>query len=238
MKRTFAIAVRVAVAAAAAIVLAVPAHAQSSRPTVAMLDLDFGAVQHWWEGNWDIGKGVADLIVDGLVEDGSYRVIERKRLDAILAEQNFSNSDRAAPSEKSVAQIGKALGVKYLITGSITKFGTENKNVGVGGGGFGVGGFGIGSVGTKKGKATVALALRVIDTTTGEIMATAKGEGESKRSGLMLGGGAGGGGGAGVGGVSMGSSDFRETVLGEATEAAVKMAVDKLVAAKGRITNP
>ena len=97
-------------------------------------------MQQWWEGNWDIGKGVADLIVDGLVEDGSFRVIERKRLDAILAEQNFSNSERADPSAASVAKIGKALGVKYLIVGSITKFGTEKKSMGVGGGGFGRGG--------------------------------------------------------------------------------------------------
>jgi hypothetical protein len=36
----------------------------------------------------------------------------------------------------------------------------------------------------------------------------------------------------------MGSSEYRTTILGEATEAAVKMVVDKLVAAKGRITNP
>ena len=69
MRRTFTMAARVAVAAVAAIVLATPAYAQSSRPTVALLDLEFGAVQKWWEGNWDIGKGVADLIVDGLVED-------------------------------------------------------------------------------------------------------------------------------------------------------------------------
>ena len=80
--------------------------------------------------------------------------------------------------------------------------------------------------------------MRVIDTATGEIMASAKGEGESKRTGLMLGGGGAGGGGGGFGGVSMGSSDFRETILGEATEAAVKMVVEKLVAAKSRIANP
>jgi len=238
MKRTFTILARTALVTVAAVVLAAPAHAQSSRPTVAILDLEFGAVQKWWEGNWDIGKGIADLVVDGLVEDGSYRVIERKRLDALLAEQNFSNSDRADPGAKTVSQLGKALGVKYLLVGSITKFGTENKNIGVGGGAFGGGRLGIGSVGTKKGKATVAVAIRVIDTSTGEIMASAKGEGESKRSGLMLGGGGAGGGGGGFGGISMGSSDFRETVLGEATEAAVKMVVEKLVAAKGRIANP
>ncbi len=238
MRRTFTMAARVAVAAMAAIVLAAPAHAQSSRPTVALLDLEFGAVQKWWEGNWDIGKGVADLIVDGLVEDGSYRVIERKMLEKIMAEQNLAASDRAEPGNEAVAKIGRLLKVKYLIVGSITKFGTENKNLGVGGGGFGRLGGALGSVGTKKGKATVTITARVIDTATGEIMASAKGEGESKRTGLMLGGGGAGTGGGGFGGVTMGSSDFRETVLGEATEAAVKMVVEKLVAAKGRITNP
>jgi curli biogenesis system outer membrane secretion channel CsgG len=212
------------------------ASAQSSRPTVALLDLDFGSVQDWWGGNWDIGKGVADLIVDELVNDGSYRVIERKRLDAILAEQEFSNSDRADPDAKAVAQIGKALGVKYLIVGSITKFGTEKKDVGVGGAGWGGGGFGVGKVGTSQGKATVALAIRMIDTSTGEIMASAKGQGVSKRSGLLLGGGGGNWHGAGLGEINMGSSEYRETILGEATEIAVKDVSAKLISAKGRLT--
>src|SRR6266542_1814366 len=158
---------RLLMAAVAVAALATPAAAQSKRPTVAILDLDFGAIEHWWSGNWDIGKGVADLVVDGLVEEGSYRVIERKRLDALLAEQNFSNSDRAEPGAAKVAKLGKALVVKFLIVGSISKFGTENKDVKVGGGGFGGGKFGLGNVGTKKGKATVALALRVVDTSTG-----------------------------------------------------------------------
>lgn len=210
------------------------ANAQSSRPTVAVLDFDFGTVERWWSGTWDIGKGISDLLVDELVNDGSFRVIERKRLDAILAEQNFSNSDRADPSQASVAKIGKALGVKYMIVGSITKFGTENKRVGVGGGGFGGGRFGLGKVGTSQGKATVAVTARIIDTTTGEILVSKKGEGTSKRSGLLLGG-AGGGGGGAMGGIEMGSSDFRETVLGEATEAAVKALGTNLTEAKARL---
>jgi curli biogenesis system outer membrane secretion channel CsgG len=89
----------------------VSAQGKSARPTVALLDFDFGTVQQWWSGNWDIGKGISDMIVDELVNDGSFRVIERKRLDAILAEQNFSNSERADPDAASVAKIGKALGV-------------------------------------------------------------------------------------------------------------------------------
>jgi curli biogenesis system outer membrane secretion channel CsgG len=209
---------------------AAPAAAQSTRATVALLDFDFGTIDHWW-GNQDIGKGIADLLVDGLVEDGSYRVIERKRLEAILAEQNFSNSDRADPAAAKIAKIGKALGVKYLIVGSITKFGMEDKGMKIGAGGWGGGKFGLGDVGTKKGKATVAIAARMIDTATGEIMAVAKGEGTSSRSGLLLGG----AGNHGGGSIEFGASNFRETVLGEATDAAVKLVVTKLVAAKSRL---
>jgi curli biogenesis system outer membrane secretion channel CsgG len=217
-------------AALAVLAFAAPAAAQAGRPAVALLDFDYASLNAWW-GNQDIGKGIADLLVDGLVEDGSYRVIERKRLDAILAEQNFSNSDRADPGAAKTAQIGKALGVKYLIVGSITKFGMEQKGTSISGGGWGYGGFGVGEVGTKKGKATVAITARMVDTSTGEILASAKGEGTSSRSGLLLGGAVPHGGAS----ISFGSSEFRDTVLGEATEAAVKQVTAKLIAAKTRL---
>lgn len=207
--------------------------AQTTRPTVTILDFEFGSVQRWWSGNQDIGKGIADMLVDELVNDGSFRVIERKRLDILLAEQNLSASERADPSARTIAQIGKLLGVKYLVTGSITKFGTEQSSKSVGGGGFGAK-YGVGSVGTSKGKASVAITARIVDTTTGEIVASAKGDGTSKRSGLMLSGG-GGGGVSGVGHLAFGSSDFRDTIIGEATDAAVKATAAKLVAAKARM---
>src|SRR4051812_5462791 len=172
--------------------------AQSSRPTVAILNFDYGTIEHWWGGNQDIGQGISDLLVDELVNDGSFRMIERKRLDAILAEQNFSQSERADPSAKTLAQVGKVLGVKYLVVGSVTKFGTEKSNKSFGGGGVGCK-YGGREVGAAKGKANVAITARMISTTTGEILVSAKGDGTSKRSGLLLGGAGGGGGGAGVG---------------------------------------
>ena len=89
--------------------------AVSEKKRVAILDFDFGTVQQWWSGNWDIGKGISDLLVTELVNDGTYRVIERKSLDAVLAEQNFSNSDRANASTAS--KIGKLLGVNAMIVG-------------------------------------------------------------------------------------------------------------------------
>ena len=90
-------------------------------------------------------------------------------------------------------------------------------------------------MGREKGKANVAITARMIDVSTAEIMASAKGEGMSSRSGLLLAGGGGSWGGAGMGEIDMSSSDYRETILGEATELAVKDVAAKLVAAKGRL---
>jgi len=226
--------VRTVACTAAVVACAWSAAAQTSRPTVAVLNFDYGTIEHWWNGNQDIGQGIADLLVDELVNDGTFRMIERKRLDAILAEQNFSQSERADPSAKTLAQVGKVLGVRYLVVGSVTKFGTEKSNKSFSGGGFGSK-FGVGEVGTAKGKANVAIAARMISTTTGEILISAKGDGTSKRSGLLLGGGAGGGGGAGAGRIEFGSSDFRDTILGEATDMAVKTTVAQLLAKKDRL---
>ena len=210
--------------------------AQSKRPTVALLDFDYGTVQQWWSGNWDIGKGISDMLVDELVNDGTYRIIERKRLDAILAEQNFSNSERADPSAATMAKVGKVLGVKYLIVGSITKFGTEQKKQGVGGGGFGYGGFGIGKVGREKGKANVAITARMIDVVDcgdhgqrqgrGHVVAQRPAARRRRRRLAAA---------PGWARLTMSSSDYRETILGEATELAVKEVAAKLVAAKGRL---
>ena len=215
------------------IFVSLPLSAQSNRPTIAVLNFEFGSVQQWWSGNQDIGTGISDMLVDELVNTGSFRVIERKQLEAIMAEQNLAQSERADPSAKTVAQIGKLLGARYIVTGSVTKFGTENSNKSISGGGWGSK-YGVGSVGTAKGKANVAITTRIIDTTTGEIMASAKGEGTSKRSGLLLAGGGGGAAGA-AGSIEFGSSGFRDTILGEATEIAVKETAGKLVAAKPRL---
>ncbi len=205
----------------------------TQKKRVAILNFDFGAVHNWWGGQWDIGKGIADLIVDELVKDGTYTVVERKQLDAILAEQNFSNSDRA--DANTAAKIGKVLGVNVIIVGSVTQFGTEKKDVNVGGLAGRFGGFGAGKVGTQKGKANVAVTARAFDVNTAEILASATGKGESQRSGVLLGGLGAGGGGIGGGEVSMASSDFRETILGEATYQAVGQVSRELIGASGRI---
>jgi len=66
------------------------------------------------------------------------------------------------------------------------------------------------------------LSARLVNIDTGEILGVAEGKGESKREGLSLTGGGGGWSGFGGGGVNFGSSDFQQTIIGEA----VKQATD------------
>jgi curli biogenesis system outer membrane secretion channel CsgG len=199
-----------------------PAVAQD-RKLVAVLDFDYGtvrsAVQAYFGTDQDVGKGISLLLEEKLVNDGKYRVIDRNTLDKILKEQNFSNSDRADPS--SAAKIGRILGVSALIVGSITQFGRDDKHLGVGGGGYGLGRFGLGKVGKNDSKAVVAVTAKLVDVNTAEILAVVTGTGESKRGGFTVGGGGGSGSGGGGGGVDMGSSNFANTILGEAVRAAV-----------------
>ncbi len=81
-----------------------PASAQAPvrKPRVAVLDFDYATVQTTsaaiFGTNVDVGKGITDLLITGLVNNGTFSVFERQALDKLMTEQNFSNSNRADPS--------------------------------------------------------------------------------------------------------------------------------------------
>src|SRR5437016_9953408 len=84
---------------------------QPQTPMVALADFDFAATGLWWMSEF-VGKGVADLIANGLINAGGFRVVERKWLNAVLAEQNLTGkTDGKGPDS---TQVGKVLGAQYL----------------------------------------------------------------------------------------------------------------------------
>jgi curli biogenesis system outer membrane secretion channel CsgG len=192
---------------------------------VAVLNFDYGTVQSSvasvFGGNVDVGKGVSDLLVQKLVQDGKCSVIERSALDKVLNEQSLSNSDRADSS--TAVKIGRVLGVDAVIVGTITQFGRDDKNTTLGAGGK-VGDFtnkfGLGGLQKQHAKAVVGITARLIDTSTSEILAAVTGSGESTRAGTSLIGG-GGGNVGGNGTYDMSSRNFADTMLGEAVHKAV-----------------
>ena len=217
--------------------MAASAPAPGRKKRVAVFDFDYATVQTAsaaaFGTNVDVGRGIADLTVKYLVQDGTYSVIERKAMDKILAEQNFSNSDRANPA--SAAKIGKLLGVDAIIVGSVTQFGNDTQNQKVGGGGGGWPGYGIGGFAHKKSKAIVAVDSRIVNIDTAEIMGVASGRGESSRESTSLLGGGSNWHGWGGGAVDFGSSDFQQTILGEAVNAAVRQMSGELIADNSKL---
>jgi curli biogenesis system outer membrane secretion channel CsgG len=217
-----------------------PASAQGAaarKPRIAVMDFDYATVKTdaaaYFGSDIDVGKGIADLLVTGLVKDGSYSVIERKALDKIMAEQNFSNSNRADPT--SAAKIGKLLGVDAILVGSITKFGNETKKTGLGGNGGNWGGYGLGGFSHAKSNANVGIDARLVNVDTGEILAVAEGQGTSSRSSTSTNGGGGSWHGFGAGHADFGSSDFQNTIVGEATKNAVDDLTKGLVGDVGKV---
>ena len=204
---------------------------------VAVMNFEYGTVRtdvvQLFGGDQDVGKGLADLLVAKLVQDGTYSVIERKELDKVVAEQNFSASDRADPA--AAAKLGRVLSVDAIIVGTITQFGRDDKSTTLGGsvlGGAALGNFtsrfGIGGIQKRAAKAAVGITARVVDTSTGEILAAVEGEGESMRSGTSLVG-AGGSSEGGAGGTyDVSSSNFGQTLLGEAANRAVASLASQL----------
>jgi curli biogenesis system outer membrane secretion channel CsgG len=212
--------------------------AAQQKKRVAVLDFEYGTVRSGvaaiFGTDRDVGRGIADLIVEKLVENGAYSVIERKALDKILSEQNFANSDRADSS--TAARIGRVLGVDAIVIGSITQFGRDDKSTGVGGGALSrvTGRFGVGGIKRTESKAVVGISARMVDTETAEVLATAKGLGESTRTGTNLLG-AGGGSVVAGGAVDMTSKNFAATILGEAVNQSVTQLSQQLVAGAGRL---
>ena len=215
------------------------AFAADGKKSVAVLNFDYATVQSGvaaiFGTNQDVGKGIADLLVEKLVKSGQYRVIERKAIDKIMAEQNFSNSDRA--DSTTAAKIGKLIGADAIIMGSITQFGRDDKKTNVGGSVFGgqLSKYGLGGVGASKAKAVVGLSARLVSVNTGEILAVANGTGESSRSGTSLIGAGGGAGSAAAGLIDMTSSNFANTVLGEAVNNAAEKLATELAANASRL---
>jgi curli biogenesis system outer membrane secretion channel CsgG len=207
---------------------------------VAVMNFDYGTVQTDVQAifgtNKDIGAGITDLLVDKLVQDGVFSVIERKELDKIIKEQNFSNSDRADAS--SAAKIARILGVDGMIIGSITQFGRDDHSTKIGGGALGnvTGRFGVGGIKKSESNAVVQITARIIDTSTAEILASASGKGESTRkgTGLLGAGGSVYGPEAGLG-IDMKSSNFANTIIGEAVGKAVTDLGGKLEASASRL---
>ena len=165
----------------------------------------------------EFSRGLTQMLTTALVERSGFVVLERAQMTQILTEQDFSVSGRVTP-ETSIA-LGKVLGAQILITGDITEFSYKQSSAGSSVGLLG----GIGkSLGAKADRVTaqVAIDLRVLDATTGEVLGSTRGEGKASATAL--------GADLAVADKSIGLGGTVETPLGQASRRAIEKAVDEL----------
>ncbi len=181
--------------------------ARDTRPRIAIVDFDVND-SGLWVGfrphKREISAALVELFTTALVERGSVRVFERKRLEAIMKEQNLSVSGNVDPA--TAVKIGKLIGVQYILTGKITRFAYKGKSFDA----FFKVGFKF-----KNKKLEGRLDIRLIRTDTGEVVYVDKGMGEKKFMNLRI---------ATIGG----GTDYDETMVNDIFEPIVEQMADKL----------
>ncbi|HXY14207.1 MAG TPA: CsgG/HfaB family protein [Terriglobales bacterium] len=157
----------------------------SPKKRIAIFDFDNAAVQGgvstgFFQTNGpDIGKGVSELLIAKLVQDGTVTVIERSAIDKVLAEQNLTNSDRTDPV--TAAKLGRVLGVDAIVLGTITHYEYDEKIKGHANPFPGMVGASSGTKAKYDIRAKIAISGRVVSPDTAEVLSVCEGVGETNR---------------------------------------------------------
>jgi curli biogenesis system outer membrane secretion channel CsgG len=190
-----------------ALLLAGTAHAATLKKIVAVAKFENKTS---WKGQVELGDGMADQLSDALMQSGQFVVMERAALKEVVEEQDLANSGRATKSQS--AQTGKLVNAQILVKGVVTEF--EENSAGSANG-IGFGGF---KVGNNHAEAHVGLIIRLIDSTTGEVLYSQRVEGKASSGGVAFG--------MNTGGVQFGTASFAKTPLGKAMQETIDNAVN------------
>ena len=92
------------------------AYPEYNKTKIAVLDFELKGEGYETE---DMGEIVAEWFITALVREGRFDVIERSLLNKVLEEQKLSVS--GIIDESTATELGKLLGVKVIISGSVLK---------------------------------------------------------------------------------------------------------------------
>lgn len=162
--------------------------------------------------NWNLGGGLAEILITELLESDRFLLVERDTIQDIVREQELGMSGLVR--NETAAQAGNLAGAQFMIKGAITEFNAE-----AGGGGLSVS-FREAEAGTKSRTAYVGIDVRIVDNLTGQIHSSYHATGTAKSTGLSLAAAF-----KGSENVKIGASTFYSTALGVATREAVEKVV-------------
>lgn len=168
-----------------------------------------------WHGQWDIGDGWGLVMTDILNQTGRFIVLgESDMRVASMGEQDLAAAGITA--QGSLAPVsGQMTPAQILIKGAITNV-TNNTS-----GGFG--GVSIGSVtlGGGNAKSEVNVTMYMVDSTTGQILASKSVVGKSNSSGGAIG--------YSGNGWAAGGGGFKKDNVGKAIESAVQQGTEWMI---------
>lgn len=134
-----------------------------------------------WHGHWDVGNGMTTIMTNLLHESGWFIVLgDSEMRGAAMREQDFAASGRTAQGKKS-AKIGRMTPAQLLVRGSITHV---QNNVASNKGGISFGGI---SLGGSTGSAEINFTIYLVDSETGQVVASTDVVGKSGRKGYRVG---------------------------------------------------
>jgi curli biogenesis system outer membrane secretion channel CsgG len=153
-------------------------------------------------GQGRLGSSASDILITELVKSGKFIVVERGRMEKLMAEQKFQAQGMV--DSQTAVKLGKIMGLEAIVLGTVSQFGvkTEGHDYLI-----------------KQGKrqiAEVTVEIRVVDVETGQIILADSGKGITKRKwGSFLGMGTKGG--------------YDETLEGDALRASIVQFVDNIM---------
>jgi len=160
----------------------------------------------------DFGTGLSDMLTTALVASKRFVVLERLHLEELQKEKAVSQGSDVDPS--TAIKAGKLFGAQVFIRGAVTEFSVKRSGSGVGLSSDTI------TFGSSSAQATIAIDLKIVDITTGQILDSVRAEGKatSKAQSLQL----------TVSKIKLGESSFDNSPLGLAVRNAITDGVRKI----------
>lgn len=192
---------------------------RAPKKTIAIARFDANGAFLSRYGGYDTrGGGLAAQLASELERSGHFIVVERAELGTVLREQELALTGLTTPQTAPAA--GRLIGAQLLVRGSVTGYSRASSGSGFTISGPVSNGFGT-ALSSRSQSGNVTVDLRVIDATTGRVLATRTIERRLRGRSLGLGG-------VTQGGFNVGANFFDDSPLGRTTRDAIAAAVHEL----------
>lgn len=179
------------------------------QPVVAVTDFQN---RSGFKGNWDLGSGMAEILISELMDSKEVVVLERKYINDVLGE--IVRQGKELFRKEGRVERGRLKNAQYLIRGVVSNFHVSGDKSGW----FAVRSARLFALGNS---AKVTLQVYVVDVETGEIIGTSETSGKARAFGF--------GGSGKYKEIAFGGQAYFKTPLGKATRKAMNRAVDQIL---------